>query len=701
MLLSLMMVVVPAIGVPNEELLQDTLKSIGVSFFALAASFAFFWHQRKQNVTLCFHGLLYLPLGLMAYALGSMAWSHTYLGGVEAIRWFVFSLILFLGMNTLTRARVTQLAWGIHLGAVLASLWAALQFWFDWKFFAQGPNPASTFVNRNFFAEFIVCTLPFSVLLLTRVKDKTSVFLLTFSLGFNVVALMMTGTRSALMGLLVLVVLLPGLVLLYGKQLASTGWRISHCLALVALLIATVLVLGSINTTNPKLISESGQGGAIDRALKRTLSITKSDEYSHGSFSVRALMWKATGRMILANPVTGVGAGAWEVQAPLYQEAGSQLETDYYAHNEILQLVAEYGLAGWLFLLCLLSYLSWAAYRTWSDQTDEGQREAPLRAFTLASLLVFLMVSTAGFPWRLASTGTLFALSLSILAASDARLGDGRSFLWHPVEWQARYALWALSATALCTGLALYIAQQAVECETKFVRAIKIALTVSQSGTPNDSNWDKDKTEMLRLMREGIAINPHYRKLTPMAADAMAGWGDWKNATWIWESVLESRPHIVVILANVARGYMQAGNLSRAQEYLNRAKNLQPTAPTLATLEVMLWSRTGKDREAALRAKELLRAGVFDHDLFQTAYLLGLRNQDPELAIQALELGIKTWPAKAVDGWLKLGDIYNSTAAKDESKALQAYRAALDASPEPYRNAVLAIIPPTYRARIQ
>ena len=41
----------------------------------------------------------------------------------------------------------------------------------------------------------------------------------------------------------------------------------------------------------------------------------------------------------------------------------------------------------------------------------------------LCSLLTLLMVSNAGFPWRLASTGLIFALSVAILAASDARLG--------------------------------------------------------------------------------------------------------------------------------------------------------------------------------------------------------------------------------------------------------------------------------------
>jgi len=598
LLLSLMMVLVPALGVPHEELLQDTLKSILVAFFALTASFSFFWQLRNFNEPVTVQGLLLLPLGLLAYALGSMVWSHAYLGGVEAVRWFLFSLILFLGTNAFSLQRMTHLAWGVHLGAVMASLWAALQFWFDFKFFAQGPNPASTFVNRNFFGEYLVCTLPFSVLLLSRLKDKASVFLQIVSVSFNIVALMMTGTRSALLGLLILALLLPCLLMLYGKQFVSTGWCTSHRLAALALLLITVVSIGSIDSANPAIVRESGQVDALDRAFKRTLSMTQASEYSEGSFSVRARMWKATARMIVANPVTGVGAGAWEVQEPLYQEAGTQIETDYYAHNEMLQLLAEYGLIGWLFLIGLLSYLMSAAYRTWANKSPTGEHEALLRSLALSSLLVLLLVSNAGFPWRMATTGALFALCLAILVASDRRLVDRKSRLTLPVAWSQKYAIGGLCATAICTGIALFISQQAILCERKIVRAVKIALTISKSGMPNDPGWDQAKFEMLNLINEGIAINPHYRKLTPIVADALASWGDWKNATWIWETVLESRPNVAVMQANMARGYIQMGNYDKAQEALNRAARLAPSAPAVAEVQALLQRRFDKGQKA-------------------------------------------------------------------------------------------------------
>ena len=115
----------------------------------------------------------------------------------------------------------------------------------------------------------------------------------------------------------------------------------------------------------------------------------------------------------------------------------------------------------------------------------------------------------------------------------------------------------------------------------------------------------------------------------------------------------------------------------------------------------MLWSRTGRDQDAIRRTRELFKANVFDHDLIQAAYSLGLRNRDPELARQALILGIQAWPAKAADGWLKLGDISNAPDTKDEAKALQAYQAAMDVTAPAYKDAIFAKIPPAYQKKIR
>ena len=701
LLLGLMILMAPALGVPNEEMLQDTLKSIIVSIMALGTLVFFFWLQRPSKKPLVWHGLMWLPIVLIAYALGSMAWSHTYLAGVEAIRWLIFSVILWLGMNSLTHGFENRVLWGIHWGAFIASVWTALQFWFDFSVFPQGPNPASTFVNRNFFGEYAICALPYSIYLVTQMKSHRSAFALAASVGFNLVALMMSGTRSALFALLVFLLLVPLICLRCRPQLGVATWSRKKIVTVLTIFLGTVLTLGSISTGNPKLVTEFGPLSAIGRAAGRTVSMAMPDEYTTGSFSVRSVMWAATGRMIAANPVAGVGAGAWEVQSPLYQIAGSQLETDFYAHNEILQLMAEYGLVGWLFLGLLFAYLSHCAYRTWHDRSDAARQQAPLRATALCSVLMLLIVSNAGFPWRMAATGALFALSLSLLAASDARLGQMGRFWVQMCTLSAAQVRWALALGSISLLMAFYIAQRAADSERTLVRGIKLALTISKSGNPRHPYWDAPKVEMLSLMRQGIELNRHYRKLTPMTADELASWGDWKNAVWIWESVLESRPNVVAIVTNIARGHLETGNLQQAQLFLDRAQHLQPTARAVRALNAIFLSRTGQEALAAKELRALFKDGIADYDLVYSAYVVGTRIKDWPLAIQALELRIERWPAEAVDGWLKLGAIYEKKSEiHNDDKALSAYRAALANAPEALKESTRNKIPGPYRDRL-
>lgn len=697
-LLATMMLLVPAVGVPHEYLLQDTLKSMMVAFLTLGAAWLLLWQLRSGTEPVRWHSLLWLPLLLMVYALGGMVWSHTYLAGVEAVRWFIFAVLLWVGLNTLSLERLPMLATGIHWGTVLASVWVGLQYWSDFRLFPQAAIPASTFINRNFFAEFVVCTVPFSVLLLAQARGTGQIVLRAGTAAFNLLAILMTGTRSALFALVLLALVLPFILWLYRNRFELARWsRLQRWLAVLVLL-GTVVGLGSIETRNPNLLAERQGAAGLAHSLTRLKSLGLASEYTTGSSSFRLSMWRATGRLMLDHPLAGVGAGAWEVAIPPYQAAATQLETDYYAHNEIIQLLAEYGAVGWLVLLALLAYLLRAAWVTWClGRVDPQGQEAPWRAMALAALLAFLVVSNAGFPWRLAATGALFALCLALLAASDLRLKPQRVSrpgmqAWRP--WGLSVALVAVTAGM---GLTVWISLQAAAAESRLIGALKLAAGINMSGDPLHPRHDPRKAEVLRLVREGIAINPHYRKITPMVADQLVRWGDWRNALWIWESVVASRPNVVALLANTAQAHIQLGELPQAQAYFERARAIQPEAPVVHTLEVLLRVHRGELRQAAQLSRAYLQRPQVDQDLTLTAYLLGLRLQDWDLAIQALTQRRQRWPQLEVDSWYKLGQLYARPELRDAARAQQAFQAALDAAPAAFRDKVRAVIPQPYR----
>lgn len=690
--LALMMFVVPAVGVPSELMLQDTLKSALVAFGVLIAALVFFWQQRNRTEPLLWHGLVWLPLALMAYALGSMAWSHTYLAGVEAIRWFLLSLLLWVGLNTLTRQNMPLLLWGIHGGAVVASLWAALQFWFDLSLFPQFASPASTFVNRNFFAEYAVSALPFSVYVLAQLRASRWLLPVALSLALNVVALMMTGTRSALIALLVLAPVVALILFRYRRQFAFTHWSRAQQALVGLVLVMGVLGLGSMPSGNVKILQGRTGTTAVERSFLRAASMTEGKEYTERSFSIRATMWKATARMMIATPLTGVGAGAWEVQIPLYQINNSS-ETDFYAHNEFLQLLSEYGVVvGGLFIAVLFAYLLIALGKTWRvKETDVD--EASLRALTLASLLALLIVSNAGFAWHLASTGLLFALGLAILAGSDARLNIREAFFVVPVPWRPSFSRAMLGLLLCCSLLAAYIAQQSAMAERKIVGAIRLAFDLAKLS-------DDAKSQMLQSVRESIAINSHNRKLTPAVADLLAASGDWSNAAWIWESVAASRPNIANLWANIVLAHSYLGQSSQAQAAFQQLQRLLPDTPRVRAIEILMLTRTGHEAQAEKKLFDHFEEGRHEYDLIQIAYTFGLETQRWPLAIRALELGIQYWPNQAAEGHLRLGKIYADPNVNDAAKAIAAFRSGLQATPPEKRSNFREQVPEKYRALI-
>jgi tetratricopeptide (TPR) repeat protein len=265
------------------------------------------------------------------------------------------------------------------------------------------------------------------------------------------------------------------------------------------------------------------------------------------------------------------------------------------------------------------------------------------------------------------------------------------------IRWRPAMSQAALLVVGGCLVLAAYITQQAAQAEQKIVRATKIALSISASENPRDPKLNAAKENMLKLIREGIAINPHYRKITPMVADELARWGDWRDATWIWESVLASRPYIVAILTNVARGYASTGQMDQALQYLHRAEAIQPRAPAVRSLQVILYARAGQEARAIELARQAIADNVYDYDLANASFAIAVRAGDYDLAASAMRLRMIGWPESRVQGYLELGNMY-AKVAKDREKALDAFKRAVLITPQAQRDVLLPHIPPEYRA---
>lgn len=695
-ILAAMMFLIPAAGVPNEFVLQDSLKSsiLGIGTF-LAALF-FFWRGARTDQPLHWHAVLSLLLVLAAYALTSMLWSHAYLGAGEAIRWYVIFVLALLCINVALSSGITRVLWGMHWGGVMASVWVALQYWHGLDWFPQAAYPASTFANRNFFAEYAVCALPYSIWLFLQATSSRWASLVAMSLALCLVGLLAAGTRSALIALSIFLVLGGALIVRIHRQLHIYTWPRTTKISSLIAFIAVLLVFNSIPSADQAGRHEYSDTLALRVAL-RASSLSAADEYTKGSFSDRVVMWKATARMTMANPLTGVGAGAWEVFIPLYQDADTSKEFDYFAHNDVFQLLSEYGLiVGGLFCAFFAAFiLKWAG-STWSG-LPAMLPGMSLRACALGSILVLLVVAGAGFPLHLAPCCALLGLSIGILGATDRQTAKmGETYLRTVARSSSIHRI-ATGVAAMSLLAAMGVSVQAMRAESKMMEALVLATDMVNAKTANTPLEPSRKFRLLDNAYSAIDINPHLRKLAPIVADRLAAAGELEDAVKIWRSSTESRPHVAALWSNLALGYSNLGQHAEAQAALEQFKRLRPTRPENISIEITLRRNAGDMAGALQQIRDHFRNDNYDFSIVQTGYETAVLARDWPLAIEALERRNESWPELMANGWLQLGLIYSRPEVNQPAKAQAAFRAGLLASKDEFREAYRQKVPLPYR----
>ncbi|MDD0811444.1 O-antigen ligase family protein [Curvibacter sp. RS43] len=700
-MLVLMFFLLPVLGAPEAAPVGDSVKSAIVAFGALGGLLWFALQRRTHPAPLQSHWFLALGVLLTLYSVGSIFWAHAYLATGEALRWALLSLVFWLTLQFKTRSFFVALSWAIHLGVFLSSVVVACQYWFGVEWFAQAAQPASTFVNRNFFSEYAVCALPFSLMLLSRLRAGFPLYFLVVSLAVDVVAFLMTGTRAALLGAILSLLATPLVFWVYRHPLGLVErWRGSTALQVLALFVVLVTALGMLPTGNPAILKVHADTGrshsAFANAFQRLQSLETQTVDSESSVSARLEMWKAAARAVVAHPIVGVGAGAWEVVIPLYQSETSEREIDYYVHNEFLQLIAEYGLAGWAFGLSLMLLVVRNAWQILRNGSATEDPDVAMRLTGLASMATLLIVSNLGFPWHLAGTGAFLALNLALILPAS-RTSQATTL---PAVWQTIWP-WAAAAVAVFGLLVtVYGTRQAFVAEDRYMRSIGLLKAAKLLPNPADPRRKTYMELSLKAGHEAVAINPHYRKLLSQVADEFSNLGDWKNAVWAYEVMAASRPNVPVIWANLATGYSYATEHAKAKEALARAIALKPDAYSVRYSTVLVQANAGDVDGAAKKLRTYIDDGGFDVPLVDATLVMARRTGDWDLALKALEGGRVKAPDQAVRMSLQMAAVYNLL--KQPEKVVLAFRDALVfGAKKGQQSAVLQRIPPELREQVQ
>ena len=298
-----------------------------------------------------------------------------------------------------------------------------------------GSRASGFYVCPNHLAGFLECLalLLLTFALFARLRIWVRILFIYFA-GAAVVGVLISGSRGGYLstgaGLLALAI--------YGAyhyfRVAPSRFRKLLFGAIAGACVA--LVLGSTFVTGSDLL------------IRRFGSIVEPKD-------LRPRLWQAALRQFALNPAIGTGAGTYLVYGRKFRDP--LIQTDpVYAHNDYVQLLAEYGaVAGALFIGFLVAHLTgaWIFVRRmlrWLQEHEETFSSS-LALVVGASLGIIALVVHSFFDFNLQIPGnTLFvAFLFGILANPGVQ--------WDKEQKQPRFVTWAWRAMPIFLGLILIV----------------------------------------------------------------------------------------------------------------------------------------------------------------------------------------------------------------------------------------------------
>jgi O-antigen ligase len=331
---------------------------------------------------------------------------------------FVMAANFFAGRERLTLLANVLVIYGLGL-----SIFALVQhFGWDGRIYWLRPTEWATvfgpFANRNHYAGYMemLVPLPIALIISRGVRRETWLFY-GFAATVMGVTIIVSLSRGGMVGLIagMIFLTLVGARVTRGRladhdraQGATSFWKRAGAIAAIAIAITAGVVW-------------IGAEGIIKRAGDTfSQQINSKPEDNHFS---REAIWHDTFAMIRANPVLGVGLGAYETVYPIYGRSDGFYVINY-AHNDYLQVVADAGIAGGLLALIFVVMILRALKRATRSS------DPVIAGFALASgasVFSLLVHSLFDFNLQIPSNALLFLIHAAVLSSIAASVPEGRS----------------------------------------------------------------------------------------------------------------------------------------------------------------------------------------------------------------------------------------------------------------------------------
>ena len=540
--------------------------------------------------------LLWPPLAWVVVAFVSYAVARyftadiEYVARLELMRILVYAfLFLVVASHLYDQESAEVVTYTLTAVAVLAASYAVFQFLHHsnqvWNLISPNPGRASgTYINPNHLAGFLELVLPLALafLLAGRVGVVTRI-LLGYAVLTILAGLTVTFSRGGW------VAAAAGMVMLLGFLMCHQNHRLRALLVLLVLLAG-----GGFFTVH-----------YLAKNVEFSRRIMKADDTGPGvvDTAARLQMWGPAVQMWRDHFWWGVGPGHFDARFREYRPEGFQQRPDH-AHNDYLELVADWGLAGAVIVFGGIGVFIFGLVKTWPhvrrEENTFGSAMSSRYAFFLGAvsgLFALLVHSLVDFNLHIPANA-LAGVTVLALAASTVRFATKRYWLRarRPQQWLATGALGAamiyFAAQAWRRGGETWWIARA-ESRPYFSSEQAAALEKARACEPKNFETDYNLGECFRMQSleggtnyaelaqsaldfyaQGSRLNPHD-VYCPLRSGMCLDWlGRHAEAEKFYAAAEARDPNGNYVVAYIGWHFMQIGDYAAARQWLIRANKL-------------------------------------------------------------------------------------------------------------------------------
>ncbi len=345
-----------------------------------------------------------------------------------------------LAANFIThRERLQRMAFFLTIFGLLLSSFALIQY-FTWndKFYwfraAQTEAPFGPFVNRNHYAGYIELLLPWPVILMLSRQRREEKLFFGFAAAWMAMSAVFSLSRGGMISIFTELMFLaafgprgnPDYSTDYtgNRRFGAFLLRVGAVAAIFAAAIGGLNWLGTERVVN-RLAPEQENAQTVtmpsENVSPANPNAGSSNAWPSNTWDDRGELWRDSWSVFRANPLTGVGLGAFETAFPAHDRSRnvSRIVTPQ-THNDYLQALTDGGLIGGLIAVWFLAVCVRAVWR--------GLRLAdPLMSLTVlacsTAMFGLLVHSLFDFNLQLPSHALLF-LSFSAITVQLSELAE-------------------------------------------------------------------------------------------------------------------------------------------------------------------------------------------------------------------------------------------------------------------------------------